>query len=110
MNSERKLVLLPVDGSDESMEVAKYVSKAVNLTNTEVVFLSVIDKMPDIFWETGRDATVSEHLEHMKSWDTYKEQKMRDCFQSVSQILGSAGVPTVGLDLQCPEEKKWNRP
>ena len=55
MNSERKLVLLPVDGSDESMEVAKYVSKALNLTNTEVVFLSIIDKMPDIFWK--RDGT-----------------------------------------------------
>ena len=35
MSSERKLVLLPVDGSDESMEVAKYISKAVNLTNPE---------------------------------------------------------------------------
>jgi len=106
MSSERKLVLLPVDGSDESMEVAKYISKAVNLSNTEVVFLSIIDKMPDIFWETGRDSTVSEHLEHMKSWDTYKEQKMRDCFQSVSQILGSAGVPMSALT--CNVQKRKN--
>lgn len=93
MNPERKLILLPMDGSDQSMEVVKYVSRAVNLTGAEVVFLSIIDKMPDIFWDTERDPTVSEHLEHMKDWDTYREQKMHECFMAACEILEAAGLP-----------------
>jgi len=93
MNPERKLVLLPVDGSNQSMEVVRYISRTVNLTGTEVVFMSIIDKTPDIFWESGKDATVSMHLEHMKSWDSYKEQRMRDCMGDACKILEKAGVP-----------------
>lgn len=85
MSPERKLVLLPLDGSDQSMEVVKYVSKTVNLCDSEVIFLSVIDKMPDIFWDTETDATVSKHLEHMKDWDTYKERECASAWTALAK-------------------------
>ncbi len=105
MSSERKLILLPVDGSDQSLEVVRYVSKAVNLCDTEIVFLSIIDKSPDIFWETGRDSTVSKHLEHMKSWDAYKERKMRDCFEKVCKILETTGVQRAAVSCNVQKRK-----
>lgn len=92
MGPERKLVLLAVDGSDQSMEVVKYVSKAVNLSQAEVVLLSIIDKAPDIFWEMGQDPTVSKHLAHMENWDSYKEQRMQECMDSACSLLAGAGV------------------
>lgn len=97
MSSQRKLVLLPVDGSSQAMEVVRYVSKAANLSDSEVVLLSIIDKSPDIFWDTGQDATVSKHLEHMKTWDSYKEQRMRDCMGDACKILSEAGLPEGGV-------------
>jgi nucleotide-binding universal stress UspA family protein len=97
MDPERKLILLPMDGSEQSMEVVRYISRAVNLVNTEIVLLSVIDKTPDVFWDPERDRAVSEHLEHMKSWDKYKEQKMRECFAAAGQILKTRGVPESAL-------------
>lgn len=93
MNPERKLILLPVDGSDRSMEVVKYISKAMNLANVEIVFLSIIDITPDVFWDTERDSTVSMHMNHMKSWDTYKEQKLQDRMKTACKVLEGAGVP-----------------
>jgi nucleotide-binding universal stress UspA family protein len=92
MSAERKLVLLPVDGSDQSCEVVRYISKALNLSNAEVVLLSIIDKTPDIFWDSGQDPQVSKHLEHMKSWDSYKEQRMRETMDRACKILEQAGV------------------
>lgn len=92
MSPERKLVLLPVDGSDQSMEVVKYISKAVNLSQAEVVLLSIIDKAPDIFWEPGQDSTVSKHLEHMESWDSYKEKRMSECMKNACSLLATAGM------------------
>ncbi len=105
MSNERKLVLLPVDGSDQSMEVVKYISKAVNLSNSEVVFLSIIDKMPDIFWDSGQDSTVSKHLEHMKDWDSYKEQRMRDCVGDACKILQAAGIPESAVTCNIQKRK-----
>jgi len=93
MNTERKLILLPVDGSGQSMEVVRYVSRAVNLPGAEVVFLAIIDKTPDIFWDSCKDATVSMHLEHMKSWGSYREQRMRDCMADAARLLEKAGMP-----------------
>ncbi|MCE5333809.1 MAG: universal stress protein [Desulfobacteraceae bacterium] len=97
MNPERKLVLLPIDGSAQSMEVVRYVSRAVNLADTEVVFLSIIDKAPDAFWETGKDQKAIEHLEHMKNWNSYREQRMRDCMGDACKVLEKAGMPPVSM-------------
>lgn len=97
MSPERKLVLLPVDGSDQSMEVVKYVSKAVNLSQADIVLLSIIDKPSDIFWDAGQDVEVSKHIEHMQSWQSYKEQKMRECMEDACKILEQAGVPRSGM-------------
>lgn len=97
MNPERKLVLLPVDGSEQSMDVLKYVTKAVDLTGSEVVLLSVIDKTPDIFWDPEKDPNVSKHLEYMKTWDSYKEQRLRECMDGACTILEGAGVPKASI-------------
>ncbi|MFZ2444910.1 MAG: universal stress protein [Syntrophobacteraceae bacterium] len=97
MSVERKPVLLPVDGSDQSMEVVRYVSRAVDLSRTEVVLLSIIDRAPDIFWDTGQDPKVNEHLEHMKTWDSYREQRMRECMEESCNILEQAGVPRAAM-------------
>jgi nucleotide-binding universal stress UspA family protein len=74
------------------MEVVKYISKAVNLSQAEVVLLSIIDKAPDIFWEPGQDSTVSKHLEHMESWDSYKEKRMSECMKNACSLLATAGM------------------
>ncbi len=104
MNPDRKLLLLPVDGSDQSMENIKYVSTAVNLAEAEVVLLSVIDKLPEIFWETVRDPKVDDHLKHMSSWDDYREEKMRECMGDACKILEAAGVP--GAAITCNTLKR----
>ncbi|MEN6438856.1 MAG: universal stress protein [Syntrophobacter sp.] len=106
MSPDRKLVLLPVDGSEESMQVVKYVSKAVNLSGAEVVLLSVIDKPSDIFWDAGQDDEVSKHIEHMQSWESYKEQKMRECMEDACKILEQAGVPRSGMNCNIQKMKE----
>ncbi|MDR3557438.1 MAG: universal stress protein [Syntrophobacteraceae bacterium] len=106
MNPERKLILLPMDGSDQSMEVVRYISRAVNLVKAEIVLLSIIDKTPDVFWDPQRDQAVSEHLEHMKSWDTYKEHKMGECLAAACEILEAGGLPKSALTCNILKRKR----
>lgn len=105
MSTERKLILLPLDGSTQSYDAVKYVSETLNLSNIEVVLLSVIDKTADIFWESGQDPQVTKHLEYMKNWDSYKEERMREALEKACDILEGAGLPksrvTCNIQTRC---------
>lgn len=93
MSPERNLVLIAVDGSEMSTNVVRYISSAVNLSKSEVVLLSVVDKVPDVFWDFEKDRTVAKHQEHMEAWDKYKCGKLQDCMDGLCRMLEEAGVP-----------------
>lgn len=92
MESARKLVLLGVDGSDQSFEIVKYASSVLNMAQTEIVLFHVMDKAPDIFWDREKDPMVSKHIEYMKNWDAHKESKIREFMDQARKILIDAGV------------------
>jgi nucleotide-binding universal stress UspA family protein len=91
MGTDRKLVLLAVDGSDQSMEMVNYVSKACNLAQVDVVLFHVLDKVPDIFWDWEKDPQASKHLQHMQAWDAHREAKMRDFLAEAARTLCNGG-------------------
>lgn len=93
MGTDRKLVLLAVDGSDQSMEMVNYVGKACNLSQCDVMLFHVLDKVPDIFWDWEKDPQASKHLEHMRAWDTHREEKMREFLAEASRCLCNGGCP-----------------
>ncbi len=93
MNGERRCILLPLDGSNQSYDVVEYVSRTINLSNTEVILLSILDKSAEIFWESGRDPEVMKHLEHLKNWDSYRENRIREAMEKARGILLRAGLP-----------------
>ena len=75
------------------MEVVKYVSKTVNLCDSEVIFLSVIDKMPDNMGHGDGRYSQQTPRTH-EGMDTYKEKRMRECMDSACKIMKNCGVPS----------------
>lgn len=106
MSPERKLFLLPVDGSDQSMEVVRYVSRAVNRSGIEVVLLSVIDKSSDIFWDTGEDPKANKHVEYMQSWEEHRQKKMSGFMEAACQFLEQAGIPKTAITCNVQSKKE----
>jgi nucleotide-binding universal stress UspA family protein len=93
MHADRKLVLLALDGSEQSLEVVRYVSRILTLANTEVVLFHVFEKVLPIFWDREQDPVAAKHLEYMESWSAHKERKMVEFMESARQILSQAGLP-----------------
>jgi nucleotide-binding universal stress UspA family protein len=93
MNSDRKLVLLALDGSEQSLETVRYISQVLTLSNTEVVLFHVFQKVLPIFWDREQDPMALKHLEYMEGWSAHKEQKMREFMEEARQILIDSGMP-----------------
>jgi nucleotide-binding universal stress UspA family protein len=92
MTSDRKLVLLALDGSEQSLETVKYLSQVLTLSNTEVVLFHVFQKVLPMFWDREQDPMALKHLEYMEGWSAHKEQKMREFMGEARQLLVDAGM------------------
>ena len=55
MNSNGKRILLSVDGSEQSLEAVRYVSKLFPPQKTEVVLFHVFSKVPEFFYDLGKE-------------------------------------------------------
>ena len=104
MVQDRKLILLALDGSDQSMEAVKYVSSAVNLSKAEIVLVSILGKVPDFYLDWQKDSKAAKHAEQLQAWDEYKETKIRECMEKASGLLEAAAGP--GKTVTCTVQKR----
>ncbi len=105
MTADRKLVLLAVDGSEQSLETVRYVSQVLTLANTEVVLFNVFQKVLPIFWDREQDPMAQKHLEYMEGWAAHKEQKMREFMEEARGILVDAGMPQEAIVINIQQRK-----
>ena len=106
MIQDRKLILLALDGSDQSMEAVNYVNKAVDLSNAEIVLCSILGKVPDLYLDWQKDEKAAKHAEQLKAWDDYKELKIRECMREATKLLEAAGVPATALTSTIQKRKE----
>jgi nucleotide-binding universal stress UspA family protein len=93
MDADRKLALLALDGSEQSLDAVRYISRILTLSNTEVVLFHVFEKVLPIFWDSEQDPLATKHLEYMAGWSAHKEKKIREFLEGARQILVRSGLP-----------------
>ena len=49
-------ILIAVDGSNESLDVVRYVGASAQPSGTEIVLYTVLGKIPETFWDSGKDS------------------------------------------------------
>jgi nucleotide-binding universal stress UspA family protein len=106
MGADRKLVLLALDGSEQSLEMVRYVSQVLTLSNTEVVLFHVFEKVLPIFWDREQDPMAAKHLEYMQGWSSHKEEKVREFMEQASQLLANAGMPKDSVTINLQQRKQ----
>ncbi|MGA2228277.1 MAG: universal stress protein [Syntrophobacteraceae bacterium] len=106
MVQDRKLVLVALDGSDQSMEAVKYVNNAVNLSKAEIVLVSILGKVPDLYLDWQKDEKAVKHGEQLQAWDAYKEEKLRECMEKAAGLLEAAGVAGNAVTLTIQRRKQ----
>jgi nucleotide-binding universal stress UspA family protein len=106
MTTDRKLVLLALDGSEQSLETVRYISRILTLSNTEVVLFHVFEKVLPIFWDREQDPLATKHLEYMEGWAAHKEQKMRESLEGARRNLAHSGLPEESIVINIQARKQ----
>ncbi len=91
MGTTDKKILLAVDGSDQSLNAVRYVSKALALQNMELVLFHVMRKIKDAFWDVGTNPALHSKVAGIRAWEETQKIKIKEFMTEARQILIDAG-------------------
>ncbi len=84
-------ILLAVDGSEQAMDAVRYVCHSVQNAKTEVVVYQVMSKVPDVFWDLGKDPAWQQKIESLRAWEKQQETLAATFMDSALTLFNKAG-------------------
>ena len=93
MSKKSKRILLAVDSSPESLASVRYVAESVQAVGTEVVVYQVMSKVPEVFWDMGKDPAWQEKIETVRAWEQKQDDLAASFMQTASGMFAKAGFP-----------------
>jgi nucleotide-binding universal stress UspA family protein len=91
MGEKMTKILLAVDGSEQAMDAVRYVCNSVQRTKVEVVVFQVMSKVPEVFWDLGKDPAWQKKIESLRAWEKQQETVATDFMNSALQLFTEAG-------------------
>lgn len=91
MAEGNKKVLLAVDGSDESLAVVRYVSESLQPAGTEVLVYQVMSKVPEVFWDLGKDPAWLPKIEAVREYEQKQESIAAGFMNKAADMFKQAG-------------------
>lgn len=91
MNETPARILIAVDGSNESLDVVRYVGASAQPAGTEVVLYTVLGKIPETFWDNCKDSLWEPKIEAARKWEKRQLDHAVGCINSAFQILTGHG-------------------
>ena len=106
MADKGKRILLTVDGSEQSMDAVRYVASAVPPSRAQVVLFQVMSKVPEVFWDLGRDPAWEKKIESLRLWEKQQESLAEVFMQTASGLLRDAGYATENVATKIGRQKE----
>lgn len=91
-NSTNK-ILIALDGSSQSINAARYVSRAIPPENAKIVLFSVRTKAPDSFWDFDDDPELTAQQPMLKMWYEKQKEILDRTMDAVRKMFVEAGYP-----------------
>jgi nucleotide-binding universal stress UspA family protein len=106
MSTYKMRILLALDGSDQSLEAARYVSKLVLPNRLEIVLFHVRSKIPESFWDIEKNPTYRHQLAPIAAWSTQEESRIQEFMEEARQIFFDQGVPEKSVTIKIQEKEE----
>ena len=104
MGSDRKKILVGVDGSDRSYETVRYVSKIPLFQKMEVVLFHVFHEIPEAYWDLEKE--FGWRIKDVRAWETERQKKIQAFMEKARQLLVDAGFPRDAVKFKLHEMEK----
>jgi nucleotide-binding universal stress UspA family protein len=99
-------LLVPVDGSDRSMNTVRYVSKIDPFRGMRVVLFHVFSKVPDGFWDLETDPRSTSTVREVRAWEVQQKKNINQYMERARQFLLKTGFPPNSIEAKIQDRKK----
>jgi nucleotide-binding universal stress UspA family protein len=98
-------ILLAVDGSDQALEAARYVSRLFAPDRIDVVLFHVTSKIPESFWDIEEDPELGRNEAAPGASEHQQEEKIQENMERARQLFLDRGVPEIAVITKIQERK-----
>ncbi|MGB5157576.1 universal stress protein [Desulfobacterium sp. N47] len=98
-------VLIPVDGSKQSLIAVRYVGSVLKPKNAKIVFFYVDSELPESFWDLEKNPDFRSKLAPVKAWAEQRKQLVTDSIKKAGKILISDGFSADALSTKIQGRK-----
>lgn len=87
MDTAQKKILVAIDGSGQSLDAVRYVSKVIAPQNMKVILFHVQRKIDEAFWEVGINPAFSKRIANIRAWELEQGNAVKEFMDYSHQIL-----------------------
>jgi len=87
MDTTQRKILLAIDGSGQSLDAVRYVSKVIAPHKMRVTLFHVQRKIDEAFWEVGINPAFSKKIANIRAWELEQGNAVKEFMDYSHQIL-----------------------
>lgn len=91
MTVKKNKILVAVDGSNQSLDAVRYVSKMLTPQGTDVVLFHVMRKIKDAFRDVGANPAFHSKITNISAWETTHGMMIQKFMNEARQLLLDEG-------------------
>lgn len=95
--SNRKRLLVAVDGSEAALEAVRYVGRSLPGDSFEVVLFHIMTKIPESFWDLEKEPVFQYRIANIEAWEKQQESLIEAFMAEARRTLLEAGLPEDGV-------------
>ncbi|MGD9151650.1 MAG: universal stress protein [Desulfobacterales bacterium] len=99
-------LLVPVDGSDRSMNTIKYISKIEPFRRMQVNLYHVFSQIPDGFWDLETDPRSTSTVREVRAWEAQQKKNINKFMEKAHQLLTRNGFSSNSVEVKIQNRKK----
>ena len=103
--SEKRRLLIALDGSEQSFEAVRYASQVLPPGKLKVVLFHVRSKIPESFWDIEKDPSFRHRLAPVAAWAMQQEKAMEEFMERCRQLLVGRGVPQEAVQVRIKDRE-----
>jgi nucleotide-binding universal stress UspA family protein len=102
----RHKMLLAVDGSENSLEIVRYVAKITPFREKKMVLFNVHSKIPEAYWDLEKNSSAAWRMSEARAWDKERQKAIEEYMRKAEKILWRAGFPKESVTVKIQDRKR----
>jgi nucleotide-binding universal stress UspA family protein len=99
-------LLVPVDGSDRSMNTVRYIARIDPFRYMRVVLFHVFSKVPEGYWDLGVAPVSRSRISEAHAWEIQQKRNINQYMEIAQQHLVKSGFPAKFIEIKTQNRKK----